>query len=68
MNRAQLQKYASENLIDAIRHWAASADNFDLAFVESVSEYLDEHDEISDAQRRALENIIIEWEIPVTGV
>ncbi len=45
--------------VDAVIAWGSSPGNcFDLSFVESLSEWLDEKGSLTDAQEEALDNII----------
>lgn len=51
--------------IDAILEWAQSNDTFDITFVESLYDRLENGYELTDKQKLAVLNIIEKFEIPI---
>ena len=60
-----IEKYSDEELINYALDYADDNPDFDPTFVESLQEYLDKYDyaELSFGQRRALENIVVNFEM-----
>jgi hypothetical protein len=54
---------SDEELINIALDYADENPEFNPCFVKSLEEALDEYDELTEAQRDGLENIIIKWEM-----
>lgn len=52
-----------EEKIEAILEWAEDHDFFDIEFVETMGEKLEEYGELTDRQESALDNIIEKFRI-----
>lgn len=55
----------AEEKVEAILDWAQGNDWFDIEFVESLQARLEEGEELTEAQERALDNIMDKFGIEV---
>ena len=66
MSYTWLSEYDNEDKIQAILNWAEDdprGGDFDTDFVKDLSDKLESGFDLSDAQERALDNIISKWNI-----
>lgn len=59
----RVKDMSDEELINIALDYADENENFDVSFIKSLEEALDEYDELTDAQRRGLENIVTRFEM-----
>jgi hypothetical protein len=54
---------SDDELINIALDYADENDNFNPHFIKSLEEALEEYDELTDAQRAGLENIVKQWDM-----
>lgn len=57
----RIKDMSDEELINLALDFADENPEFNVSFIKSLEEALDEYDELTDAQRAGLENIVEKW-------
>lgn len=57
----RIKDLSNEELINICLDFADENDDFDISFVKKMEECIDEYGDLTEGQRKALENIVETW-------
>jgi len=61
--REELEGVEDDVLVDAVLEWADEQENFDRSFLESLQDWLEDNDNLTEGQRKAVEKIVHKFDI-----
>lgn len=61
--REELEGVDDSTLVEAVLDWALEQPNFDTSFLESLQDWLDDNDCLTEGQRQAVEKIVHKYDV-----